>query len=181
MLTLDVDGTVAGYAFLRGWAFGDHPASLTVDELTGRDAAAVRTLLAAVAKLCWSVRLSEFTVLEPVDGLVGRVARQMGCTYRQDWPPSGGMMAAILNRTSLLNALEPELRRRAGQAARLDGLARGEQIQDDRALIRLLLGSWSATDAQLDGVPIDESYRDCFPGGGTPRVLMPYAHRLDRY
>jgi hypothetical protein len=181
MLAHDVDGALAGYAFLPGRAFGDDAASMTVEEMTARDPAAARTLLAAVAKLCWSARLSEFAVLEPADGLVGRVARQLGCGYRQDWPPNGGMMAAILNRAPLLDALEPELRRRAGHTDGLAGLARADQIADDRALIRLLLGTWSAVDAQIAGMPIDEAWRDRFPGGGTPRVLMPYAHRLDRY
>jgi hypothetical protein len=77
-------------------------------------------------------------------------------------------MAAILNRASLLSALEPELRRRAGQSAGWDGLARGDQIQDDQALIRLLLGTWSALDAELNGVPIDEAHRDWFPAAARP-------------
>jgi hypothetical protein len=169
-----------------GWSYGGRISSITVEELTARDPVVAHKLLAAVAKLCWDARLSEFSVLEPADGLVGRVARQLGCGYRQDWPGSGGMMAAILNRASLLNALEPELRRRAGHAdahgaGHAEALARGTGIADDRALIRLLLGFWSALDAETAGVPIDDAWRDWYPGGGTPGLLMPYAHRLDRY
>ncbi|WP_328513042.1 GNAT family N-acetyltransferase [Streptomyces mirabilis] len=112
-LILQTDGAAAGYAVLQGRAFGDPLSSLTVDELVAENAAAARMLLMAIARLCWKRRLSEFTVREPADGLTGRVARHMGCTYQQRYPPSGGMMAAVLNRSSLLRKLEPELRRRA--------------------------------------------------------------------
>lgn len=105
--------TVVGYAVLAGRAFGDPLVSLTVDELVAADAAAARRLLITIARLGWQMRLSEFRVLEPTDSLVGRVARSMGCVYQERFMPSGGMLAAILNRRELLRKLEPELRRRA--------------------------------------------------------------------
>ncbi|WP_405726535.1 GNAT family N-acetyltransferase [Streptomyces sp. NBC_01537] len=191
-LVVRTDDAVVGYAVLEGRAFGDPLGSLTVDELVAEDAAAANRLLLAVARLCWQTRLSEFRVREPTDSLVGRVARSMGCTYQERFPPSGGMMAAILNRPELLRKLEPELRRRAAGRQPDDAydaawavLRRGDLLPDDKALIRLLLGHWSIDDAYAHGVPIPGRYRDLctawFPGGGTPCLPIPYAHRLDRY
>lgn len=163
-----------------------------VDELVAEDAAATVLLLAALARLCWQRRLSEFTVREPADRLVGRVARHMGCTERRGFRPSGGMMAAVLNRSVLVRKLEPELcRRAAGQGpdqafdAALAALRRGDLIPDGTALVRLLLGHWSTDDADAAGVALPDGYRDLcaawFPGGGSPYLPTPYAHRLDRY
>ncbi|MEU0603880.1 GNAT family N-acetyltransferase [Streptomyces sp. NPDC006393] len=191
-LVLRTDGAAVGYAVLEGRAFGDPLGSVTVDELVAENAAAARLLLRAIARLCWKRRLSEFTVREPADSLTGRVARHMGCTYQQRFPPSGGMMAAVLNRSSLVRKLEPELRRRAAaqQPDRVfdkafDALRRGDLFPDDKALVRLLLGYWSTDDAHVHGMSVPEPYREhCtawFPGGGTPSLPTPYAHRLDRY
>ncbi len=191
-LVLQPDGAAVGYAVLEGRAYGDPLGSLTVDELVAEDAAAARLLLMAIARLCWKRRLSEFTVREPADGLTGRVARQMGCTYQQRFPPSGGMMAAVLNRSSLVRKLEPELRRRAAVRQpdkvfdeAFDALRRGDLFPDDKALVRLLLGHWSTEDAYAHGLSIPEAYRELctawFPGGGTRSLPTPYAHRLDRY
>ncbi|NUP47821.1 MAG: GNAT family N-acetyltransferase [Catenulispora sp.] len=192
-LILEADGAAVGYAVLEGRSFGDPLGSVTVDELVAVNAATVRLLLVAVARLCWQRRLSEFIVREPTDSLVGRVARQMGCSYQQRFPSSGGMMAAVLNRSALVNRLEPELRRRAAShvlderfvKSGFGALQCGELIPDGRALVRLLLGYWSTDDAQTHGVSILERYVSLcsawFPGGGTPFLPTPYSHRLDRY
>lgn len=191
-LVLGTRSAAVGYAVLEGRAFGDPLGSLTVDELVAEDAAAACRLLVAIARLCWQRRLSAFTVREPADSPVGRVARHMGCTYQQRFPPSGGMMAAILNRSALVRKLEPELRRRAARQqadevcdTAFAALRRGDLLPDDKVLIRLLLGHWSTDDAYVHGVSIPERYRELctawFPGGGTPSLLTPYAHRLDRY
>ncbi|MFF1744485.1 GNAT family N-acetyltransferase [Streptomyces mirabilis] len=191
-LVLQTDGAAVGYAVLEGRAFGDPLGSLTVDELVAENAAAARLLLMAIARRCWKRRLSEFIVREPADSLTGRVARHMGCTYQQRFPPSGGMMAAVLNRSSLVRKLEPELRRRAAvqQSDQVydeafDALRRGDLFPDDKALIRLLLGYWSTDDAYVHGMLVPERYRDLctawFPRGGTQSLPTPYAHRLDRY
>ncbi|MEU3842198.1 GNAT family N-acetyltransferase [Streptomyces sp. NPDC028635] len=192
-LVLRAGGTTAGYAVLEGRAFGDPLGTVTVEELVAEDATAARLLLVALARLCWQRRLAEFTVREPADSLVGRVARGMGCAYRQSFPPSGGMMAAVLNRAALVTRLEPELRRRAAIGRGPDplhdtafaALLHGDLVPDDRALVRLLLGHWSAEDADAHGMPVPARHRDVctawFPGGGTPALPTPYAHRLDRY
>ncbi|MEU0030872.1 GNAT family N-acetyltransferase [Streptomyces sp. NPDC006335] len=191
-LVLRAGDTTAGYAVLEGRAFGDPVGSVTVDELAAEDATAARLLLVALARLCWQRRLAEFTVREPADSLVGRVARGMGCVYRQRFPSSGGMMAAVLNRPALVTRLEPELRRRAvGRGPDpfhdtvFGALRRGNLVPDNRVLVRLLLGHWSAEDADTHGMPVPARHRDLFtawfPGGGTPVLPTPYAHRLDRY
>ncbi|MEU0946854.1 GNAT family N-acetyltransferase [Streptomyces canus] len=191
-LVLRAGDRPAGYAVLEGRVFGDPVGSVTVDELAAEDATAARLLLVALARLCWQRRLAEFTVREPADSLVGRVARGMGCVYRQSFPSSGGMMAAVLNRPALVTRLEPELRRRAAGQGRdrlhdtaFGALRRGDLVPDNRALVRLLLGHWSAEDADAHGMPVPARHRDLytawFPGGGTPVLPTLYAHRLDRY
>ncbi|WP_367825689.1 GNAT family N-acetyltransferase [Streptomyces sp. LMG1-1-1.1] len=191
-LVLRTGRTIAGYAVLEGRAFGDPLGTLTVDELVAEDAPATRRLLAAVARLCWQRRLGRFTVREPADSLTGRVARHMGCAYEQLFPPSGGMMAAVLNRPSLVRTVEPELRRRTGgqrpdtdRLLAIEALCGGDLFPDDRTLIRLLLGHWSAEDAYVHGAVVPDRYRDLcaawFPGGGSRALPAPYAHRLDRY
>ncbi len=83
--------------------FGDPLGSVVVDEL---------------------VRLSEFTLREPADSLAGRVARHMGCTEQRGFRPSGGMTAAVLNRSALVRKLEPELRRRSPGSGRTSRTSR---------------------------------------------------------
>ncbi|PKW05988.1 Acetyltransferase (GNAT) domain-containing protein [Streptomyces sp. 1222.5] len=191
-LVLHNHGALTGYAVLQGRAFGDPLGSVVADELVAEDASAAALLLAALARLCWERRLSEFTVREPADSLVGRVARHMGCTEQRRFWSSGGMMAAVLNRSELVRKLEPELRRRAagqwpdqGYDTALAALRRGDLIPDGTALVRLLLGHWSSDDADAAGVAMPDRYRDLcaawFPGGGSPSLPTPYAHRLDRY
>jgi predicted GNAT family N-acyltransferase len=192
-LVLEANDGVMGYAVVEGRAFGSNYRVLAVDELVAQDADGAGRLLTAVAQRAWRLRLSEFTVREPADSVVGRVARHMGCTYQQTYPPSGGTMAAILNRPGLLREVEPELRRRAGglrhnadHDVAFAALLRGDLILDNRPLIRLLLGYWSAEDALADDVPVSAPpYWDLceawFPGGGTPTLPMPYVHHLDRY
>jgi ribosomal protein S18 acetylase RimI-like enzyme len=210
ILVVESEGRLTGYAIAAGRSFGDGYFRLTVDEMAAEDASAALRLLADLARSAWELRLGEFRIREPVDGVVGRLARHLGCGHHQEFPPTGGMMAAILNRSELLAALEPELRRRerapaaaigdaaiidaavadaavadADADAAMDDLARGELIPDNRLLVRLLLGYSSAADASTLATPIPERHRrTCsawFPGGGTAALPVPYAHTLDRY
>jgi ribosomal protein S18 acetylase RimI-like enzyme len=189
ILAVEAEGTLAGYAIVAGRSFGGGYFGLTVQEMAARDAGIALCLLADVARSAWELRVSEFRVREPLDGVVGRLARHLGCGYTQEFPPTGGMMAAILNRSELLATLEPELRRRdrgtAAVDAAMDELARGELIPDSGLLVRLLLGYASAVDASTLAATIPERHRrTCsawFPGGGTADLPVPYAHALDRY
>ncbi|ABW15683.1 GCN5-related N-acetyltransferase [Parafrankia sp. EAN1pec] len=187
ILVVEAGGTLAGYAIVAGRSFGDSYFGLTVQEMAARDTGIARCLLADIARSAWELRVSEFRVREPLDGVVGRLARHLGCGYKQEFPPTGGMMAAILNRSELLATLEPELRRRDRDAAdaAMDELARGELIPDNGLLVRLLLGYSSAADASTPAATIPARHRrTCsawFPGGSTATLPMPYAHALDRY
>jgi hypothetical protein len=107
---------------------------------------------------------------------VGQEARRLGCEHRQSYPASGGMMGAILNRQRLLQALEPELRRRLNcdewsgeHKIVFNSLQQGDLAPDNRVLLRLLVGYWSVADAQTAGAMIPvRSERICaawFPVG----------------
>ncbi|MEU5667111.1 GNAT family N-acetyltransferase [Streptomyces longwoodensis] len=193
ILLVHAHGALTGYAVLEGRAFGDPVGAVVADEVVAQDAAAAARLLAALARRCWQSRVSEFTLREPADSLVGRVARHMGCTEQRGFRPGGGMMAAVLNRDALVRTLEPELRRRAAARRQPDpdhdtalaALQHGDLVPDDTALVRLLLGHWSSGDAEAVGAAVPERYRALcaawFPGGGTASLPVPYAHRLDRY
>ena len=192
VMILERDESVVGYAIGKEQQFGHAAAPFVIDELATKDAEAARTLLVEVAARCWQMRFSEFWVREPLDSVVGQEAQRLGCEYRQIFPPSGGMMGAILDRQQLLAWLEPELQRRLPggdlglvHTTAFAALTRGEVVSDNRVLLRLLLGYWSMLDALALGTAIPEHYLELFaawfPGGGTRLLPMPYAHKLDRY
>lgn len=183
---------LVGYAIFREHFYGWGARAFEVDELAVLDHAAAYQLLAELVQRCWHFRLSEFIVREPLDSMVGFVARQLGCEYHQSFPTTGMMMGAILHRQPLLSTLEPELCRRLPGPELLPehnnafpALLQGDLIPNQQMLLRLLLGDWSLADAQAAGltVPVHLA-RLCaawFPGGGTQTLPLPYAHKLDRY
>ena len=188
---LEEAGQLVGYAILKGHSFGQVRRNMVVNELTAQNSVVAQYLLAEISAWCSQYHLSEFQVQEPVDSVVSQVARRLGCTYQQEYIGTGGMMGAILNRTALLQQLEPELHRRldnreqtAHQRA-FKLLRQGDLIPDNATLLRLLLGFWSIVDAQANGTIIPEAYericRGWFPGGNTSSLPMPFAHQLDRY
>ena len=192
VLILERDQQLAGYAILKEPQFGHVADSLVADELAATDVAAAQALLAEVGTRCSHMRLSEFWVREPLDSAVGQAAQRIGCTYHQTFPRTGGMMGKILDRQRLLQLLEPELRRRlsntdlhAAHTTAFDALCRDEIVPDSRDLLRLLVGYWSTADARAYGVKLPAQHEHVidawFPGGGTQKLLMPYAHTLDRY
>jgi ribosomal protein S18 acetylase RimI-like enzyme len=191
-IVLERAGRLAGYAILKELQYGHTMSHFVVDELAAGDIDAAQTLLVEVAARCWGQRFSEFWVREPLDSVVGQAAQRFGCEYHQTFPPTGGMMGAILDRQQLLPLLEPELRRRlpsddlhALHTTAFDALCRGEVVSDNRDLLRLLVGYWSAADARMRGTAIPARYERVadawFPGAGTPTLPLPYAHTLDRY
>ena len=192
VLIFERDHQLAGYAILRERQFGHVISQFVVDEFAAGDIEAAQALLVEVAARCWSLRLSDFWVREPLDSAVGRAAQRLGCEYHQTFPSTGGMMGAILDRQQLLTLLEPELRRRlppdelrVEHTTAFDALYRGEVITDNRDLLRLLIGYWSAADARAFGTAIAAQYERIagvwFPGGGSQILPSPYAHTLDRY
>ena len=106
-------------------------------------------------------------------------------------------MAAVLDRAKLIAELGDEPARRASAAGAgpippemLAGLSEGRICPDDRDLTRLLFGYFSYAELQSlrggpGGRPSNPEHtrilHALFPGGGTPTLPTPYAHRLDRY
>jgi hypothetical protein len=188
LVVAETADALVGYAICVGRAFGDGRFALTVDELAADSPAAALGLMVNLAERAWRMRVGEFVVREPLDSPVGRLARQLGCGYVQEFPAAGGMLARILNRPGLLRSLAPELERRCRPEPLgpvLAALATGELVGDDRSLVRLLLGYSSAADARMFTAAIPEHYRRIcaalFPGGGAAALPAPYAHMLDRY
>jgi GNAT superfamily N-acetyltransferase len=192
VMIAEQDGRLVGYAVLREQPFGWTPATFVVDELTARDIDAAHVLLVELAARCWRLRFSSFQVHEPADSAAGRAAKRLGCTVRQTYPFSGGMMGAILDRRQVLALVESELWRRADgadlgteQTAAFEALCRGEAIPDNGVLLRLLVGHWSLADACALGTEVpaqfERTFEAWFPGGGTQILPLPYAHALDRY
>jgi len=190
-LVLVEDEKLVGYAIYNEQFYG-WPNSPAIHELGAQDGRAANRLIAEMAQLCWQFRTNEFTIREPLDSIVGFAARQLGCDYNQSHPTTGGMLGAILNRDSLLAALEPELRRRlpgpqflADHTEAFPRLQQGELLPDQHALLRLLIGYWSMHEAQMAGITLAPRFADLcaawFPGGGSPTLPIPYAHKLDRY
>jgi hypothetical protein len=95
-------------------------------------------------------------------------------------------MGTILNRGSLVQALAPELHRRAGRGddAALHALAAGELVPDDTILLPLLTGSRSWRDAAESGYTFPAEHSDIcrawFPGWSED-LPVPYTHESDRY
>ncbi|MEM7034987.1 MAG: GNAT family N-acetyltransferase, partial [Chloroflexota bacterium] len=182
---------LVGYAILPRYTYGQVSRQYVVDELTAENRTVAQHLLAEISARCHQFYLSEFQIREPLDSMVGTVAQAIGCFYRQEFFSAGGILGLILNRQKLLDELEPELRRRLGSGDQTDHaqafakLQQGDLIPDDTTLLRLLLGTWSLVEAEVNGTVIPPTYqRICqgwFPGGGTYFLPTPYSHYLDRY
>ncbi|MGF7235601.1 MAG: GNAT family N-acetyltransferase [Frankia sp.] len=165
-LVLARDDTILGYAVVVGRAFGDSVASLTVDEMAAVDLPAARRLLIDLSDRAWRLRVGEFRVNEPSDGVVGIATRETGCSYRQKNPGTGGMMARILNRARLVEALEPELRRRHSWPAPIeadDGRLEGQRRRDH--------GSFALPEAMLSGSLARSTYDAAFDALRDGRLL----------
>lgn len=68
---------------------------MMVGELVAEDADGASRLMTALAQRCWRVRVSDLPIREPLERIVGRVARHMGYTYQQTVPPSGTLAAGL--------------------------------------------------------------------------------------
>ena len=194
-------GEMAGYAAVAGKNYGDRSRDYTVMEAAAADPGAGRALLVEIGRRCRERELSEFTVAEPPDGVVGRAAARLGCSEKWESSPDGGGMAAVLNRKSLVGELTGELVRRceavherigavpgapspSRRARIIERLADGDLVAEDTDLIRLLLGYWSWDDAEEAGLRVSDAdapiLRTLFPGS-VPWLPVPYSHRFDRY
>jgi len=188
VILLAEGSSLAGYVIVTERRFGVVYTPYVIHELAAVDREAARLLLAEAMSIGAGQGATEIWLREPLDSAAGRVARSLGGEYRLSFPATGGMMGGIFHRARLLAALEPELRRRLGTtaaAAQHDAafslLERGELVADDQALLFLLLGHWSAADLPDEEGSYAAVLTGWFPGGGTPTLLQPFAHEIDRY
>jgi len=192
VIILEHAGVIAGYAIVTGLRFGMDNFPYNVDELVAADVHTAEILLAELAARCWRLRYSEFQVFEPSDSIAIKAARRYGCKYHFSYASRGGMMGIILDRVRLLVAIKSELKRRCSLRSvseefeqAFSALLDGRIITDERALLKLITGYWSMGDYLSFGGDIPSEHEavcSCwFPGGGTPLLLQPHSHRLDRY
>jgi hypothetical protein len=190
-MVLEDHGVMVAYAIFTRPLYGHRKPELRVDEMAARDPSSARLLISAIAELSLQAQQSQFAVAEPLDSVVGRTLRAVGCVLRETHLPSGGMMARILHMKPLLRALEPELRRRCQglepeslHEAAFAALSAGTLGVDASTLLSLLVGHWSFADARTRGLSpstFSEVLERWFPGGGSHRLPTAHAHRLDRY
>ncbi len=184
---------LTGYAVIREEAFGWRRDHLQLDEVVARDLDTARLLLAEAARRARQLDYERIVFHEPSDSAVARAARAIGCEVVYRHYAAGGGMAALLDRGRFLDGFRPELARRAAaarvsEAAQLPVLAAlrgGLLLPDDGDLLQLAFGY-----ERFDQVPEERRGSDpglwevaqaWFPGGGTPVLEEPFAHRLDVY
>lgn len=184
---------LTGYAVIREEAFGWRRGHLLLDEVVARDLDTARLLLGAAARRARRLDYERIVFHEPSDSAVARAARAIGCEVVYRHYATAGGMAALLDRGRFLAELRPELARRAaavrvGEAAQLPALAAlrgGVLLPDHGDLLQLAFGY-----ERFDQVPEQRRGSDpglwevaqaWFPGGGTPVLEEPFAHRLDDY
>ena len=184
---------LTGYAVIQGQAFGWRHDHLLLHEVVARDPATARMLLAEAARRARRLDYERIVFHEPSDSAVARIARRIGCEAVYRHYAAAGGMAALLDRGRFLDALRPELARRAaavrvGEAAQRPALAAlrgGVLLPDDGDLLQLAFGY-----ERFDQVPEERRGSDpglwevaqaWFPGGGTPVLEEPFAHLLDDY
>ena len=181
-----------GLRYTEEQAFGWRHDHLLLYEVVARDLATARMLLAEAARRARRLDYERIVFHEPSDSAVARVARAIGCeVVTRHYAASGGM-AALLDRGRFLDALGPELARRAAaarvteavQVPALAALRGGALLPDDGDLLQLAFGY-----ERFDDVPEQRRGADpglaeeaaWFPGGGTPVLAEPFGHHLDDY
>ena len=186
-------GVVTGYAVIQAPAFGWRHDHVLLHEVVARDLVTARMLLAEAARRGRRLDYERIVFHEPSDSAVARVARAIGCEVAYRHYAASGGMAALLDRGRFLDALGPELARRAAaarvtEAAQLPALAAlrgGALLPDDGDLLQLAFGY-----ERFDDVPEERRGADpglsevaaaWFPGGGTPVLAEPFGHDLDDY
>lgn len=126
-VVVDPSGAVAAYAWRARefWPVDteeETPDALTVGEAIAVGPAAADALLAtcrawAVAESARRPAIVRAKLYLPLDGPVYAAAMRQDATLELIWRPSGGFMVRTLDVGRLLEALEPELNRRAAVAA----------------------------------------------------------------
>lgn len=184
-IVAEAAGRLAGYLILQAPRFGVQTPS-EVFEACARTAQAADTLIADCARRMADIRHEFVSVNGPADCTVGRALRRLGCRHTQETSALAGGMGCILNRTELVQALAPELERRAGEPCQgaVERLATGDLVPHNARLLQLLTGYHSLLDARDMGMPVPTEDHDTmqrwFPGAG-PSLPVAYTHLADRY
>lgn len=190
-IVIEYAGRVAAYAIFIRPLYGHRKPELRVDEMAAHDRASASALISAIAGLSAQGHQGQFSVAEPLDCVVGRTLKDLGCTLRETHYSSGGMMARILHVKPLLQILEPELRRRcrglvpdSHHEAAFEALMAGTLGVGSETLLPLLVGHLSLADLKSRGLSVSR-FEDVlhlwFSGGASQRLPTAHAHRLDRY
>jgi len=159
---------------------------LRVTEICAASAADAETLIAHVVAAALARRQEKVSFVEPPDSTVGRTLKRLGCDVVLSFSADGSGMGKIMNRGSLVRAMQPEFERRAGGASdeAISALAEGRLYPVDTDLMPLLTGHHSWRDAADQGQTPPPEYeaevRAWFPG---PSDLLPIAftHHRDCY
>ncbi|MBT3276240.1 MAG: GNAT family N-acetyltransferase, partial [Spirochaetales bacterium] len=122
ILTVRRGDIIAGYAAVSGMNYGSRARELTVLEAAVADTESGVALLLEIGRRCGERDISEFTILEPSDGVLGNTAFRLGATEKSESSPDGGGMAAVVNRGELVEELSGELLRRHSEAYRWLGV-----------------------------------------------------------
>ncbi len=181
--------TIRAYAVMEGYGYGWGHSALKVIEATADAPDSALAMMSHLREKGLERGVDTVNIHEPADSAIGRTVRLMGGKYYREYNADGGGMGLILNRNSLIDAMEEELARRAGNLNAVSeicaALKSGELIPDSARLMRLLTGYFSWEDAKHAGEHGPDGFGDTlavmFPGGGTQTLHEPFAHRLDGY
>jgi hypothetical protein len=170
-VVVDPGGTVAAYAWRARefWPVDteeETPDALTLGEAIAAGPAAADALLAtcrawAVVESARRPGIARAKLYLPLDGPVYAAAMRQDATLELIWRPSGHFMVRTLDTGRLLEALEPELNRRAADAA----------VAASGAL-RLVTEVGAATlDVSPHGVAVRRAKSDAGPRGTAPATV----------
>ena len=163
-------------------------------EIVSTDLTSAYNLLDHALKDAKKQDCSKISFWEPTDSSVGKAARLIGCNVILSYPSNAGGMGKILNRKKFLELLKPELDRRANTIScglnknedLLTRLISGHVITNSSTLLGFSLGYEKFEDYDFGKLNVisdndRETLSVWFPGGGTSGLLIPFAHKLDRF
>jgi hypothetical protein len=184
-VVVERDGDTLGYTVYSTARFGA-PRAPTVVEICAAGPETAFGLIGHVIQRAAASHHQSVTFHEPPDSTAGRALRRTGCEIVTKAAADSFGMGLIVNRRPFLEALRPELARRAGadHAEAFAALADGRIYQDSSTLLPLVTGFHSWRDAADTGRALPAGYEDAcrawFAGAGDV-VPVAYAHVCDRY
>jgi len=184
-VVVERDGEMLGYVVCSASRFGA-PRTPSVSEICAAGPETAFGLIGHVIQRAAALHLDTVSFHEPPDSTAGRALRRIGCEVVTRAAADSFGMGLIVNRRQFLEALRPELLRRAGvdHAAAFAALAEGRIYPDSTTLLPLITGFHSWRDAADTGHALPTGFEDAcrawFPGPGDT-LPVAYAHLCDRY